>query len=423
MEILQEIFTGIFNMSITASLVVLFILIVRHILRMIKSPRDFMYILWVAPLFRFLCPVFITSPISILNIYSNNILSKNGFVEYIPNSIRVIRETSLIQTSNGIYSIYLKSADFWDIALMIFSIIWLLGFLIFIIKNIIKPNIDLRHLRKGAVNLNGNIYVCNHITSPFVYGIIRPKIYIPYGMNAESLSNALKHEFVHIKRLDNLIRLVYTFTYCLHWFNPLAKYSYLKLIQDLELSCDEHVINKYGEEVTLSYSMSLLNVATSNTHGLESTFYSNDTSLEYRISNLLNYRKPAMKTVIIYSVSCAILIFLSMLNPIVKTDVLVNADNVESIQITKMLSSDVFQSYDRTAIRSLADMINENSYVQVSDTLDVGSWIRIVFFSYDGEYLIISADARGIVQFQGDELFYISEGNIFDYKYINGLIY
>ncbi len=160
-----------------------------------------------------------------------------------------------------------------------------------------------------------NIYISNNINTAFVMRTIKPKIYLPSNLNDEEREYILPHEQTHIKRFDHFIKIIGFVALCLHWFNPLVWLAFFVSGKDMEMSCDEIVIKKLGNNVKKDYSSSLLTLATDRrmVGGTPLAFGEGDT--KNRIKNVLNYKKPAFWTVLISLIIVLFIIIRLMANP------------------------------------------------------------------------------------------------------------
>lgn len=151
----------------------------------------------------------------------------------------------------------------------------------------------LRRRLVGAVRLEGNVYLADHIPSPFVMGVFRPKIYLPSQLSEEERGYILLHEQTHIRRLDHLIKLGASLTLAVHWFNPLVWAAFVLFVRDMEMSCDERVIAQLGIKIRREYSTLLLSLATGKKilMGTPLAFGEGDT--KDRIKNIMKYKKRA----------------------------------------------------------------------------------------------------------------------------------
>ncbi|MBQ7007468.1 MAG: M56 family metallopeptidase, partial [Oscillospiraceae bacterium] len=160
-----------------------------------------------------------------------------------------------------------------------------------------------------------NIYLCDHIASPFVIGIVKPKIYLPSSLAENEQKYIILHEQHHIKRFDHIVKLVAFAALSIHWFNPFVWLAFTLLCKDMEMSCDEAVIAKLGLEIRSDYSRSLLNLSTGKHIFAGAPLAFGEGDAGSRIKNLYNYRKPKAAVFVAVAAVCAILGVTLLLNP------------------------------------------------------------------------------------------------------------
>ncbi len=318
----ELLFIRVLNMSLTASIVILAVLAVRLILR--KAPGIFSYCLWAVVLFRLLCPISFTAVFSPLNALPLP-LTEQGSVEYIPETLlqhdlsgelpalpQAGMETSVI--SDNVLSP--AQAGAWNGAelLNILTVIWLAGILVMALYSIITL-IRLKARLKTASWEKDNIYITEAVATPFVLGLIRPRIYLPVTLGENEGKYVLLHEQIHIKRKDHLVKAVSFAALCLHWFNPFVWAAFFLSGKDMEMSCDEAVLRKSGKDMKKEYSTSLLCLSTGKriVNGIPLAFGEGDAGS--RIKNILRYQKPAAFAVCITAVLCAIMAIVLLANP------------------------------------------------------------------------------------------------------------
>lgn len=292
---LEKIFLQILNMSFIASFVILFVLIARLLLR--KSPKILSYALWSVVLFRLICPFSFESVFSLLPAKTNPI-SQDIIYAAIPTI-----DTGIPAINNSVNQLLpavtpAASVNPLQIWVFIGSAVWLMGIAILLIYSI-SSLLKLQKRLKNAVHEKDNIYLAKHLDTPFVMGIIRPKIYLPTSLTEGEKRYILLHEQMHIRRFDHVIKIVSFFVLCLHWFNPLVWIAFFISGKDMEMSCDEAVIKQLGSDVKKEYSSSLLTLATGRRiiGGIPLAFGEGDT--KGRIKNVLNYKKPVFWTIVI----------------------------------------------------------------------------------------------------------------------------
>jgi hypothetical protein len=175
--------------------------------------------------------------------------------------------------------------------------------------------IRLRRKLITASPLRDNIYLADEITSPFVMGLFRPKIYLPSSMEEQEQSYILMHEQHHIRRFDHIIKALAFVALSIHWFNPLVWIAFIMAGKDMEMSCDEAVIRKMGDGILANYAASLLNLATGRRvmAGVPPAFGEGDT--KGRIRNLANRKKPALWVIAVAVIVCVALAVCLLTNP------------------------------------------------------------------------------------------------------------
>ncbi len=190
------------------------------------------------------------------------------------------------------------SANPLQILIVIFSHIWLLGIAAMLVYSLIVL-FRLKKELKNATLYQDNIFISPRIDTAFVMGIFCPKIYLPSNLNATERSYILLHEQTHIRRFDHIFKLISFLALCLHWFNPFVWAAFFLSGRDMEMSCDEAVIRRLGNDVKKDYSASLLTLAKGRriVSGTPLAFGEGDT--KGRIKNVLNYRKPGFWAVLV----------------------------------------------------------------------------------------------------------------------------
>lgn len=320
----EQLFIRILNMSLTGSFVILAVIAVRIFLR--KAPSIFSYCLWAVVLFRLLCPVSFTaafSPLSALQAPSD----QHGRIEYIPEDIAQFAPSSEPSVTAGANNMIIaplqdgigaavesETLSTAKLMIMIGTGIWFLGIGIMAVYSIVTL-IRLKLKLKNATWERDNIYITDKISTPFVIGLIRPRIYLPDTLSGEEKRYILMHEQIHIKRRDYIVKIVSFLTLCVHWFNPFVWIAFFLSGKDMEMSCDEAVIRKIGNGVKKKYSSSLLSMATGKriVNGIPLAFGEGDTG--NRIKNILRYKKPTSIVAFLTAAVCIMAAILLSANP------------------------------------------------------------------------------------------------------------
>jgi beta-lactamase regulating signal transducer with metallopeptidase domain len=311
-------------MSLAASVVIVFVLLLRLLLK--KVPKVISYALWAIVLVRLLCPVSIESGFSLFGLLDNSVAGNGTFtgrIEYVPNNIAHTEYPNIVLPVPGVNDAIPDASpqekeqlrtDPSKAPIAIATYIWMTGVLAMVIYAAVSY-IRLRRKLITASPLRDNIYLADEITSPFVMGLFRPKIYLPSSMEEQEQSYILMHEQHHIRRFDHIIKALAFVALSIHWFNPLVWIAFIMAGKDMEMSCDEAVIRKMGDGILANYAASLLNLATGRRvmAGVPPAFGEGDT--KGRIRNLANRKKPALWVIAVAVIVCVALAVCLLTNP------------------------------------------------------------------------------------------------------------
>ncbi len=333
-------FSKILDMSLTASIVIAAVLAARYLLR--KSPKVISYVLWSVVLFRLLCPVSLTAPLSVLEVTRPTVTVTSGItsaISYLPEIQPDIpaAEAQLPAVSPAASTVQpaKRSLDMSALAVWV----WAAGVFAMAAHCLVSY---LRLYRKlvGAVPVQGRVYLADYIATPFVLGILRPKIYIPSDTPEREMPYIIAHEEHHIFRLDHIIKLLAYGALCLHWFNPLVWLAFFLAGKDMEMSCDEAVIRKLGPEIRADYAQSLLRLATNRPiiAGIPLAFGEGDT--KGRVKNMAKWKKPKTWVVMISILLCLAVLVSCAVNP-GKTDTPSATEPVVPVTIGMRIPLDV----------------------------------------------------------------------------------
>jgi len=312
------IFSQILNMSMTGSVVILLVILARLILK--RSPKIFSYALWSVVLFRLLCPVAFTAPVSVLDVVepeqketSNN----TSIVTYIPATVNTQADFIMVQPDEQqvqAESITEPEEQLQMTPMHAVALVWSAGMAGMMLYSVVQY-LGLRRRLVGSVQLNGNIYLADHIDTAFVVGLLQPIIYLPSSVPYKERFFILAHEQHHIRRGDHIIKLLAYLALCIHWFNPLVWLAFALAGKDMEMSCDEAVIKKLGADICADYSASLLRLATHRKilSGMPLAFGEGDT--KGRVLNMAKWKKPTKWVVAICVVLCLLVVMVCAFNP------------------------------------------------------------------------------------------------------------
>ena len=311
---MRGLFLMVLSMSGTASLVILLVLLFRLFLR--KAPRVFSYALWAAVLFRLLCPVTVESPVGIipsgmpvllerrLEVADRlNVADRPGApdssgasnISRDPDTLAVAEEAP---DTGGITDFQegraAQSVTSLAGLLAIATAVWLCGAAGLLLYSLISL-FQLQRRLLGATPLAGErqVWLADHLSSPFVLGLFRPRIFLPSDLPKEERGYILFHERTHIRRLDPCFRALAWLAAVIHWFNPLVWLAFYLAGRDMEISCDEAVLRNIGRDIRADYSSTLLRLSTGKRLPIGPLAFG-DGRLQSRIKHVLHYKKPAL---------------------------------------------------------------------------------------------------------------------------------
>lgn len=287
---MHEIFVMMLNLSLTSCLIVVAIALIRLVFR--KAPKKILCALWILVAIRLLCPVFIPSPISVYNIFEfesnpRSYFEYNGDAEM--TEVEFNTETSL-ESDEAVNesSFIVQTFDFYFPTLMR---IWFIGTIVMIATAVISY-VRLRYTVRASIKIEDGIFICDEISTPFILGIIRPVIYLPTGIASETKSHVIAHERAHIKRGDFIWKPLSYLILCLYWFNPFIWLAFILFCRDMEMACDEKVINNMDKDFISRYSEALLNFASGKRLISVCPLAFGEVGVKQRIKSILKYKRP-----------------------------------------------------------------------------------------------------------------------------------
>ena len=319
-----ELLPRIWNMSIAASVVIVFVLAARLLLK--KAPKVFSYALWSVVLFRLLCPFSIPTGFSLLALTDAPIRQTAAHttqVQYVQPDLVHTEFPQVDLPVPGVSQAVNQAlpqgeeqlvADPLEAPVALLTLGWMAGMALMAVYSVLSM-LRLRRRLVEAVPLRDNIYLADHIASPFVLGVLRPKIYLPSTLSAEEQKYIILHEQYHIKRLDHLVKLLAFFALCIHWFNPLVWLFFFLAQKDMEMSCDEAVLQTLGGHIRADYSASLLSLSTGRRVVGGTPLAFGEGNAKGRIQNLLTWNKPRKWVVALAALVCVAVVASCGTNP------------------------------------------------------------------------------------------------------------
>ncbi|MBD5476814.1 MAG: hypothetical protein HDR17_12695 [Lachnospiraceae bacterium] len=320
---LTEAFMTILNMSLTASYCIAAVLVLRLFLK--KQPKIFSYLLWSVVLFRLLCPVAFSSSFSLLRM-DTNVVSRENLTARQTTEHTAVQEADehpeqMMEDQNEGTDVLPQTAraeqqgaSRIQTVLTVGAWVWLTGMVLWIVYGVWSAYRLCRFLKK-SVCVEDDLYETEGISSSFVLGIIRPRIYLPAGLFGEEREFVLAHERVHAARKDYLVKIMAWLARCIHWFNPLAWLAFALMENDMEMSCDEAVVRRMGMEVKQDYSRTLLTLSSETTKIGSYPPAFGEGRVKDRVRNILSYRKRALMTVALLAALLLFVVAGLSLNP------------------------------------------------------------------------------------------------------------
>ncbi len=322
---MTAIFLKILNMSLTAGYCIGAVLVLRFLLR--RQAKIFSYLLWAVVLFRLLCPISLTSSFSLLRM-DTAILSEAVFSDgqqevwqgkgYFSDETNGSAAKPMV--SAGVFPA--QETGMGTKALAVGAWVWmtgvcvLLGYSVWTAVRLRRFLSGARPAKEGADGMAGRcVFELEGMATPFVFGILRPRIYLPSYLSAEEGQYVLAHERAHIARRDYLVKLIGWGAVCLHWFNPLVWLSFRLMESDMEMSCDERVLGQLGEDVKQAYSRALLSLSCEKSGFHASPVAFGEGGIKNRIRNILSWKKSGIVTAAVLGVLLCALAAGLMLNP------------------------------------------------------------------------------------------------------------
>ena len=308
---LQNLFTSVLNMTITGSIVIFCVILARVVLK--NAPRVYAWMLWLVVIFRLLCPVSVSGPVSVLE-FVDAPRSESGAVEYVEPPVRAPLETMVAQpgqmvageATSPVPELPKPPVD-WN---FLASRVWVVGAGLLAVWSLISY-VNLKRKLRESVPLGRGIRESDRIASPFV---LWRTVYLPAGLGDGERAYILLHERLHIRHADPIVKGLFWLAVCIHWFNPLVWVAFALCGRDMELRCDEAVLKKLGGAVRSDYAQSLLNFATGgNRLAAPLAFGEGDTGK--RVKFVLNWKKKKLWVGMLAAALCIVVLVLTIFNP------------------------------------------------------------------------------------------------------------
>jgi len=315
---MDTVFLKILNMSISSCWIVLVVILLRFVLK--KAPKWINCVLWGIAGLRLILPFSLESIFSLIpspQTLPQEVLGYEGTQLQQPAVLDVI--------SNPIFSESIsvdlgQTVDRVQLRMTTMTAVWLFGIAVLLIYTLISY---LRLKRKvgTAVKLRDNIYQSENVASPFVLGLIKPKIYLPFNINGQDMEHVIAHEQAHISRKDHLWKPLGFLILTLHWFNPLVWVGYILLCRDIELACDEKVVKELNNEQRADYSEALLICSVNRKMIAACPLAFGEVGVKNRVKSVLNYKKPAFWIIIVAIIASIVVAACFLTDPLKKNEI------------------------------------------------------------------------------------------------------
>lgn len=329
---MESVFLKILNMSITASWLVFAVIILRFILK--KAPKFIRCILWGLVALRLVFPFSIESVLSLIPsaeplpqdiIYTATPTVNTGF-PVIDQAIDPILSQSLAPAP-------MTSINPTQVISLIASAVWIVGIgamLIYMALSYLRVRLKVRE----SVLLRENVYLCDRISSPFILGVISPKIYLPSDMDPADIDHVVSHERSHLSRRDHWWKPLGFLILCVYWFNPVMWLAYVLLCRDIELACDEKVIKKMDGHEKKAYTNALLCCSIPRRMISACPLAFGEVGVKNRVKNVLSYKKPAFWIILVAVIACIVTAVCFLTDP--KEDGIKSPENVSKEDYTSV---------------------------------------------------------------------------------------
>ena len=397
---MSELFLKIVNMSISASWVVIAVLTLRFCLK--KAPKWVNVLLWGIVAARMVFPFSIESVLSLIP--SAETISPTIMMEQTPSvqtGVPALNHVINPVISGSFTPAPGASANPLQIWIPVLAGIWLFGIAALFLYSAVSYW-RLRRKVCEAVILRGNIYQSEKVCSPFVLGIIKPKIYLPYHMDSREMDHVIAHEQTHIRRKDHWWKPLGFLLLTIHWFNPLMWLSYILLCRDIELACDEKVIRKMSNEQRADYTQALVACSVDRRLITACPLAFGEIGVKERVKSVMNYKKPAFWIVLASVIVCAVIAVCFLTNPIgfqfdVSANTIVSANhfdmrNADDPVAIEMTPAQIGELNSRLA--GVKNCKRSDKYAgltpgyQISAQMQDGSYIRISGYSLSDNTMV-----------------------------------
>ena len=365
---MSEAFLKIVNMSISASWLVLVVLALRFLLK--KAPKWVNVLLWGLVAVRLICPFSIESAMSLIpsaEVFSPTVLIEtpeiNTGIPVVNNAVNPVIQDAVITLAPE------KNMNAMKFLIQLFSQIWTVGVVLLLVYSAVSFW-RLHRKMSTAVILRHSIFLSEFADSPFVLGIVKPRIYLPYGMDEQSMTHVIAHEQAHIRRKDHWWKPLGFLLLTVHWFNPLMWMAYILLCRDIELACDEKVIKELGNSQRADYTKALVHCSVNRRMIAACPLAFGEVGVKERVRSIMNYRKPTFWIMVTAVIACIAVAVCFLTDPIGTSLTKWSIDEVDMSAALGDMHSMTVQYYGDSVA---CDIQDRKQFISTMAKINVGS--------------------------------------------------
>lgn len=406
---MDDVFLKLVNLSISASWLILAVLVLRVVLK--KAPKWVMPLLWGVVALRLVCLFSIESALSLIpsaeTIPSEIVTETREPVLYEQATLDIVTNPTLPSAAEVPVGVSRQQAQ---VDFNIYSVLWLAGMAALLVHALVSAG-KLKRKLATAILLRDNIYESEFVDSPFVFGVVKPNIYLPMHMDEGTAAYVIAHEHAHLARRDHWWKVLGYLVLALHWFNPLVWVAYILFCRDIELACDEKVVKGLDGAARADYSQALLSCAAPRRAVAACPLAFGEGNIKMRVKSALHYKKPAFWVAAAAVLAVVIVAVCFLTNPKSERGSLVwaqklNAADVASIELYVPAEGEArqYKKLDTEEMAQAVELINSSrgTYIEKPETVYAGLPVWFLLTMDDGtvhavgsvvgHYLIIDGD-------------------------------
>lgn len=406
---MDDVFLKLVNLSISASWLILAVLVLRVVLK--KAPKWVMPLLWGVVALRLVCLFSIESALSLIpsaeTIPSEIVTETREPVLYEQATLDIVTNPTLPSAAEVPVGVSRQQAQ---VDFNIYSVLWLAGMAALLVHALVSAG-KLKRKLATAILLRDNIYESEFVDSPFVFGVVKPNIYLPMHMDEGTAAYVIAHEHAHLARRDHWWKVLGYLVLALHWFNPLVWVAYILFCRDIELACDERVVKGLDGAARADYSQALLSCAAPKRAVAACPLAFGEGNIKMRVKSALHYKKPAFWVAAAAVLAVVIVAVCFLTNPRSERGSLVwaqklNAADVASIELYVPAEGEArqYKKLDTEEMAQAVELINSSrgTYIEKPETVYAGLPVWFLLTMDDGtvhavgsvvgHYLIIDGD-------------------------------